>query len=122
MQRWSLVCDNDVYFKTISQSLFFVGHFFGALIAGLIADWFGRKRAFILTLFPAIGFSLASHFVSNPYGWMALRFFLGVSSMSATTIKSVYTVSHETSKNKMPTTHSFENNLQTFSSDIYLFC
>ena len=92
-QRWSMVCDNDIYFKTISQSIFFVGHFFGALIAGMIGDWFGRKRGFILTLFPAIGFGLASHFVDHPYGWMAIRFFVGVTSMAATTLKTVYTVS-----------------------------
>jgi hypothetical protein len=93
MQRWSLVCDADIYFKTISQSIFFVGHFCGTLIAGLIGDWFGRKRAFVLTLLPAIAFALASHFVDHPYGWMALRFFIGLTSMAATTLKTVYTVS-----------------------------
>ena len=93
MQRWSLVCDNDVYFKSISQSLFFAGHFFGTLIAGYLADRFGRKRAFVLTLLPAIGLTLGSYFVDNPYGWMALRFFIGVVQMAGTTIKAVYAVS-----------------------------
>ena len=93
MQRWSIVCSNDVLFKSISQSLFFVGHFFGALIAGYLADRFGRKRAFVVLLFPNIGFALASHFVDHPYGWMAIRFFMGVCNMACNTIKAVYTVS-----------------------------
>jgi MFS family permease len=73
MERWSLVCDNDVYFKSISQSLFFVGHLVGALTAGLLADWFGRKRAFMIILIPTIGSCLASYFVDDPYGWMVIR-------------------------------------------------
>jgi MFS family permease len=93
MQRWSLVCDADVYFKTLSQSIFFVGHFVGTLIAGFMGDRLGRKRAFILTLFPTAGFGFASYFVDHPYGWMAIRFFVGVTSMAATTLKTVYTVS-----------------------------
>ena len=85
MERWDLVCDRDFHFKTISQSVFFVGHFFGALIAGLLADWFGRKRSFIMILFPGIGFFLASYFVDDPYSWVVLRFFVGLVNMAATT-------------------------------------
>jgi MFS family permease len=93
MERWDLVCDRDFHFKTISQSVFFVGHFFGALIAGLLADWFGRKRSFIMILLPGIGIFLASYFVDDPYSWVVLRFFVGLINMAATTIKSVYAVS-----------------------------
>ena len=92
MQRWALVCDKDIYFKSISQSLFFAGHFFGTLIAGIVADRFGRKKAFMMVLLPAFGFTLASYFVDNPYGWMAIRFFVGICNMAATTIKAVYVV------------------------------
>jgi MFS family permease len=87
-----LVCDTDVYFKTLSQSIFFVGHFAGTLIAGFMGDRLGRKRAFILTLFQTAGFGFASYFVDHPYGWMAIRFSVGVTSMAATTLKTVYTV------------------------------
>ena len=93
MQRWSLVCGNNVFFKSVSQSLFFVGHFCGALLAGYLGDRFGRKKAFIYLLFPAIGFALASSLVDHPYIWMALRFFVGFTQMASTTIKSVYAVS-----------------------------
>ena len=94
MQRWSLVCDKDIYFKSISQSLFFAGHFFGTLIAGIVADRFGRKRAFMMVLLPAFGFTLASYFIDNPYAWMTLRFFIGITNMAANTIKAVYVVWH----------------------------
>ena len=93
MERWDLVCDRDFNFKTICQSVLFVGHLFGALTAGMLADWFGRKRAFILVVIAAIVIYLASYFVDNPYVWLVLRFFVGFSNMAATTIKSVYTVS-----------------------------
>ena len=94
MQRWSLVCNNDIYFKSISQSLFFGGQFFGTLLAGIVADRFGRKRAFLIVLLPAIGFSLASYFVDNPYAWMTIRFLVGITNMAATTIKAVYVVKY----------------------------
>ena len=92
MERWDLVCDRDFNFKTICQSVLFVGHLFGALTAGMLADWFGRKRAFILVVIAAIVIYLASYFVDNSYVWLVLRFFVGFSNMAATTIKSVYTV------------------------------
>ncbi len=94
MQRWSLVCDNDNYFKTISQSVYFAGHLFGTLIAGYLADRYGRKRAFIITLFPAIGLTLGSYFIDHPYAWMGIRFLVGVTQMAATTTKTVYVVSY----------------------------
>ena len=93
MERWSMVCDRDKHYKTISQSVFFAGHLAGAILAGLVADWFGRKAGFLMILAPGIGFYLASYFVDDPYVWMAIRFFVGMSNMAATTIKSVYAVS-----------------------------
>jgi MFS family permease len=102
-----MVCDRDFQFKTICQSVFFVGHFVGALIAGVLADWFGRKRAFILILVPAIGIYLASYFVDNPYAWIVLRFFVGVANMAVTTVKSVYAVS-----SKFPSKNSSAFELQ----------
>ena len=94
MQRWSMVCDRDTHYKTISQSVFFAGHLAGAILAGIVADWFGRKTGFLMILVPGIGFYLASYFINDPYAWMALRFFVGMTNMAATTIKSVYAVSH----------------------------
>ena len=92
MERWDMVCDRDFHFKTISQSVFFAGHLVGALIAGLLADWFGRKKSFLMILIPGIGFFLSSYFVDDPYAWVVLRFFVGLTNMAATTIKSVYVV------------------------------
>ena len=88
-----MVCDRDNHYKAISQSVFFVGHLAGALLAGMLADWFGRKRTFVIMLVPTIGFYLASYFIDNPWGWVALRFFIGTGSLVATTTKAVYTVS-----------------------------
>ena len=87
-----MVCDRDNHFKTIGQSVLFVGHFAGALAAGFLADWFGRKTGFLVAVVPAIGFLLASAFIDNPWAWVALRFFIGMSTMATTTIKSVYVV------------------------------
>ena len=93
MVRWSMVCNRDNYFNTIGQSVLFVGHFAGDLAAGYLADWYGRKVGFLLALIPGIGCLFASAFIDNPWVWVMLRFFIGMSTMAMITIKSVYIVS-----------------------------
>ena len=92
MQRWSIVCDRDKKFKSISQSIFFAGNFAGVLMVGIIADWFGRKTAFFLCLTGLFASSLASWAVDNPYAWMAIRFPVGAFFLASATAKNVYMV------------------------------
>jgi MFS family permease len=82
------------------QSLLFVGHLFGALCGGYVADRFGRKNAYILFLFPNVAFLLASSFVDNPYAWMVLRLCLGWANMAGITVRTVYMVGPPTSQVK----------------------
>ena len=82
------------YFKSLAQSLYFVGTFTAALLAGMISDWFGRKKAFLIFLVASIVFWFVSYFIDNLYLWLALRFCIGASVMAFTVATSVYGVSN----------------------------
>jgi MFS family permease len=80
------------YFKSLAQSLYFVGTFTAALLAGMISDWFGRKKAFLIFLAASVVFWFVSYFVDNIYLWLALRFCIGASVMAFAVAASVYGV------------------------------
>ena len=75
--QFDLVCDKAIY-GTVSSSLIFVGWIVGALIAGVLADKFGRKIiVFFFGFFIGV-FSLLSAF-PNVYWLFALfRFLVGL--------------------------------------------
>ena len=75
--QYDLVCDKAIY-GTVSSSLIFVGWIVGALIAGVLADKFGRKViVFFFGFFIGV-FSLLSAF-PNVYWLFALfRFLVGL--------------------------------------------
>jgi MFS family permease len=94
MERWSLVCGNMPYFKSLVQSLYFAGTFVAAMLAGMLSDWFGRKKAFLVCLVPAIGILFATYFTGNLYIWLFLRFCNGAAVMACNLAITVYGVSN----------------------------
>ena len=76
----------------MAQSLYFAGTFATAPFVGMLADWFGRKRACLLFMGPGAMLWILSYFVNDIYVWLALRFFLGSSTMGFAMSRSVYLV------------------------------
>ena len=61
--------------------------------AGMLSDWFGRKKTYMIFLVPAIAGWYISYFVDNVYVWLILRFLNGVCVMACAVAGSVYGVS-----------------------------
>ncbi len=87
-----MVCNDEGQFPTFANSLYFAGTFFGILALGIIADWYGRKRAYqfysVLSIIVAIGVYLTS----NAYLWLVLRFLCGTVYLGQSTAKNVWQV------------------------------
>lgn len=75
--QWNLVCENK-YKISMSNTIFFAGVFFGALIFGFISDCVGRKKTLAICLYLQMPISLAIAFIPNYLGFVILRFLLGV--------------------------------------------
>ncbi|BBE31294.1 permease [Tepiditoga spiralis] len=73
MNEWHL---SRVFATTLSSSTF-IGMFLGALIAGLISDFIGRKNASLLFLIIASTFSVLTGFSSNPTLFIIFRIISG---------------------------------------------
>ncbi|KAJ8032510.1 Solute carrier family 22 member 21 [Holothuria leucospilota] len=76
--EWNLVCSQDIL-RDLSQTILFCGFSLGSLIAGPIADKYGRKRPTLcfLALFNIAGIALA--FSPNYATFVSLRFLMGLS-------------------------------------------
>ena len=73
MNEWNL---SRVFATTLSSSTF-VGMFLGALIAGLISDFIGRKNASLMFLFIASIFSILTGFSATPTLFIVFRIISG---------------------------------------------
>jgi MFS family permease len=82
-----------INFRSLAQSLFFAGTFATAPFVGMIADWFGRKRACLIFMGPGAVLWILSYFIDNVYLWLALRFFLGSGTTGFSMSRAVYLVS-----------------------------
>ncbi|GAB6023620.1 hypothetical protein CHUAL_008388 [Chamberlinius hualienensis] len=74
--QFNLVCDHD-NLAALSQSIYMIGNMFGGLLAGMIADRYGRKKIVIIYLLLCLIFGVTSAFAQNFPLYLVLRFFLG---------------------------------------------
>uniref|UniRef100_A0A3P8UT28 Solute carrier family 22 member 23 n=1 Tax=Cynoglossus semilaevis TaxID=244447 RepID=A0A3P8UT28_CYNSE len=74
--KWNLVCDS-AWKVHIAKFSLLVGSIFGYLVMGVMADWFGRHPALILSLFLVLVFGLSVAFSVNVTMFSTLRFFEG---------------------------------------------
>ena len=62
------------------------------MVFGAVADWYGRKSAFQIYTLITLALSIANYFANDPYTWLVLRFFCGISFLSMSTAKNVWQV------------------------------
>jgi MFS family permease len=62
-----------------------VGNLIGVLVIGPLADWYGRKLAYMLSITLWMAFGLGAYFSSNVYLWMILRCGFGAASLGFNT-------------------------------------
>ncbi|RAO99244.1 hypothetical protein PW5551_04730 [Petrotoga sp. 9PW.55.5.1] len=74
IDEWQL---SNVFASTIASSTF-IGMFVGTLSAGIISDYFGRKKSAIFLLFIGSLFSVLSGFVDSPTLFMVFRILSGI--------------------------------------------
>jgi len=74
--QWDLVCDRG-YLKDLTQTIFVVGVMFGAMICTTVSDKFGRKPAFLFSLWAMVVVGVANAFAPNYYVFAVLRLFTG---------------------------------------------
>lgn len=75
--QWNLICD-QAYKVDLVQSVLMVGSLTGALIFGALADIYGRRKIWYITLSSLVVFGFASSFAPNYRIYLALRFLTGV--------------------------------------------
>ncbi|CAH1799083.1 unnamed protein product [Owenia fusiformis] len=71
--EWDLVCGQK-WIKATIQSIFFVGRLIGAVFWGFIADRFGRKKVYIITLLGTMIISISSAFYPEIISYTVSRF------------------------------------------------
>jgi MFS family permease len=62
------------------------------LLLGILADWYGRKKAYQFFMISSLGLAIGAYFIDDPYGWLVLRFFCGAAYLAANTAKNVFMV------------------------------
>ena len=82
----------DLSLTQIGQinSIFFLGMFFGGLLGGTISDKFGRKKAFLISIFIFSIFSIFSGISPNIQIFMIGRFFTGIGVSSLVIVSTPY--------------------------------
>lgn len=70
--EYSLVCDRE-WFKSLSNSLYFVGATFGLLFWGVISDKYGRKTAYVCSHFVTLIFGFWALFANTMTSYILLR-------------------------------------------------
>ncbi|XP_033634576.1 organic cation transporter protein-like isoform X1 [Asterias rubens] len=75
--EWDLVCGKDASVE-LSQTVFMTGVMVGSLLFGHLSDRYGRRPVFFLSLWAQVAFGVGVALTGNLYGFMAVRFFVGV--------------------------------------------
>jgi putative MFS transporter len=73
-QEWNL---SNIFASTIASSTF-IGMFIGTLSAGIISDYFGRKKSAMFLLFIGSFFSVLSGFIGSPTLFIIFRILSGI--------------------------------------------
>ncbi|VDI60528.1 MFS transporter, OCT family, solute carrier family 22 (organic cation transporter), member 4/5 [Mytilus galloprovincialis] len=77
VSEWDLVCDRDWITQTIT-TIQMGGLLFGGLVAGQIADMFGRKPTYFLSMLMLFVFNLVAAFSTSWKMFAVLRFLIGI--------------------------------------------
>jgi putative MFS transporter len=85
-EEWGLGTDG----KALVIASGFGGMFFGAILLGTLADYFGRRRMFMINLGIYSGFSLAAAFSPDLTWLVILRFFAGFGLGSELSLSDTY--------------------------------
>uniref|UniRef100_H2XWP1 Major facilitator superfamily (MFS) profile domain-containing protein n=1 Tax=Ciona intestinalis TaxID=7719 RepID=H2XWP1_CIOIN len=98
--QWNLVCDRATL-KTISTSIYFLGVFFGSVMAGVLSDKFGR--VFILRVASVVSaIIIALNGISpNVYVFYLLQFLTGVVCMGTIMSSVVYAIEIAKEKHRL---------------------
>ncbi|XP_038059995.1 solute carrier family 22 member 13-like [Patiria miniata] len=76
IEDWQLVC-NDAGETNIMTAVFFGGFMAGSFIFGVFSDWFGRKKALMVSMVIWFLGALATPFTSAPWNYYIVRFVTG---------------------------------------------
>ncbi|TRY61932.1 hypothetical protein TCAL_08872 [Tigriopus californicus] len=106
IQRWDLVCQRQ-HLPRMIQMGFFAGNFVGVSLSGPVADYFGRKIAYMSFVTMWILASVSSYFTTNLYAWAACRFVIGGCSLAYVNVASVLAVELTNGKWRSITGHIF---------------
>ena len=88
VQKFDLVCEDKILTK-LASSVFFAGTGVGVFIAGLLADYFGRKKTLLVFVLIFMFSGLAAALAPSFQLWLAARFFWGFASLGLRSVKIV---------------------------------
>ncbi|ESO84001.1 hypothetical protein LOTGIDRAFT_108318 [Lottia gigantea] len=86
VSEFNLVCDDTIY-RSHANMLFMFGKMLGSLVFGIIADRFGRKKSFIISVLIDLFCSMAIAFSPSVWVFFILRMLVG----AASSVLSFYT-------------------------------
>lgn len=89
VSAFELVCDREQYVAH-AQSTYMVGILLGAVLGGMCADWYGRRRTLLIFTVTFLVFGISAAFSTSIYMFMALRFGVAFSMMALFTTGFVY--------------------------------
>ncbi|XP_043232281.1 organic cation transporter protein-like [Amphibalanus amphitrite] len=89
VSEFDLVCDRAGYVAH-AQSSYMVGILLGAVLGGMLADWFGRRRVLLYGTALFLIFGIAAAFSTDIFTFMVLRFFVALNMMALFTTGFVY--------------------------------
>jgi OCT family organic cation transporter-like MFS transporter 4/5 len=89
--QWELVCDREWITATIT-TIQMGGLLFGGFISGQIADTYGRKLTYYLSLFVLLVFNAVAAFSTSWQMFATLRFFIGIGCGFYTTVFFTYLI------------------------------
>ncbi|XP_053398435.1 organic cation transporter protein-like [Mercenaria mercenaria] len=72
----SVVCDKEIL-QSIAKMTFFIGVLFGDLTFGVVADRYGRKKSFYLSILLLLVSTIVLYWVQNFVEYSVVRFFIG---------------------------------------------
>ncbi|XP_037082089.1 organic cation transporter protein-like [Pollicipes pollicipes] len=89
VSEFSLVCDRKGYVAH-AQSTYMVGILLGAVLGGVCADWYGRRKTLLIFTVTFLIFGISAAFSNHVIVFMALRFCVAFSMMALFTTGFVY--------------------------------
>lgn len=92
VERWGLVC-SKAGLENVAQSVFFAGCLVGVFLAGLLADYLGRKVVVVVLVLVMMVTGVAGGLVSSWPLWLVLRFTVGAASIGMISVR--YTIQVE---------------------------